>query len=193
MVSQMDLGRHPRIGVWAAAAVMAAVPALAGCSSDSGQDGSGTTTSAGTPAAPLAPLAPLTAVVAAAPTVDGPADPAAAKAQVEKNWAAFFDSKVSVEEKAKVLEHGDFLEPLLGGFAGNTDAAVSSAEVTDVVFTSPTEAQVTYDLLLGGITVISDSKGTAVLEDGVWKVSTKTLCALIELSGSEDTGLLSPC
>ncbi|MEU9255801.1 hypothetical protein AB0D66_28635 [Streptomyces sp. NPDC048270] len=183
----MDLGGHPRIGVWAAAAVLAAVPALVGCSSDADRGSSGTTTSAGVPAAPHA------AVAAAAPAVDGPADPAAAKAEIEKNWAAFFDSKVSVEEKAKVLENGELLEPLLSGFAGNTDAAVSSAEVTDVAFTAPTEAQVTYDLLLGGVPVMPETEGTAVLDDGVWKVSAKTLCALIELSGSEDTGLLSPC
>ncbi|MFD4240766.1 hypothetical protein ACFWP3_04060 [Streptomyces sp. NPDC058525] len=169
----MDLGRHPRIGVWAAAAVLAAVPAL----------GAGSA-AAGTQAAPGTPATPVTAVMAAAPAVDGPADPAKAKAEVEKNWAAFFDSKTSVEEKAKVLENGEFLEPLLGGFAGNTDASVSSAKVTDVAFTSPTQADVTYDLLVGGFPVLPDSKGTAILEDGVWKVSTKTLCALIELSGN---------
>ncbi|OEJ31349.1 hypothetical protein [Streptomyces subrutilus] len=186
----MDLGRHPRIGVWAAAAVLAAVPALAGCSADSGPDRGGTTTSAGVPAAPLTAVR---AAAPAAPAVDGPADPAAAKAQVEKNWAAFFDSKVSVAKKAELLQNGEFLEPLLSGFAGTTDAAVSSAEVTDVVFTAPTEARVTYDLLLGGIPVLPQTEGTAVLEDGVWKVSAKTLCALVELSGSEDTGLLGVC
>ncbi|MGP3685054.1 hypothetical protein ACTVZO_10135 [Streptomyces sp. IBSNAI002] len=168
----MDLGRHPRIGVWAAAAVLAAVPALGAGSAAAGENGSGTTASAGAPAVP------------GAPAVDGPADPAKAKAEVEKNWTAFFDSKVSVEEKAKVLENGEFLEPLLGGFAGNTDASVSSAKVTDVAFTSPTEADVTYDLQVGGFPVLPGSKGTAILEDGVWKVSTKTLCALIELSGN---------
>ncbi|MEU9235912.1 hypothetical protein [Streptomyces subrutilus] len=174
----MDLGRHPRIGVWAAGAVLAAVPVLAGCSSGSGPDRSGTTTSA---------------VGAAAPAVDGPADPAAAEEQIGKNWTAFFDSEVPVERKAELLENGDFLEPLLSGLAGRTDAAETSAEVTDVVFTAPTEAQVTYDLLLGGIPVMPETKGTAVLEDGVWKVSAKTLCALVERSGSEDTGLLSVC
>ncbi|MCX5608765.1 MULTISPECIES: hypothetical protein [unclassified Streptomyces] len=178
----MDLGRHPRIGVWAAAAVLAAVPALAGCSSDSGKNGSGTTTSAGATLMHAVPAALAT------PTGDGPADPAAARAQVEKNWTTFFDSKVSVEEKVKVLENGELLELLLDGFAGNSDAALSSAKVTDVVFDSATEAQVTYDLLVRGVPVLPGSKGTAVLEDGVWKVSTETLCSLVGLSGNAAPG-----
>lgn len=184
----MDLGRHPRIGVWAAAAVLATVPALAGCSSDAGKDASGTTTSAGAPATPGTPATITTPATAVTPTGDGPADPAAARAQVEKNWATFFDSKVSVEDKAEVLENGELLEPLLGGFAGDPNAAASSAKVTDVVFTSPTEARVTYDLLVGGAPALPGSKGIAVLEDGVWKVSAKTLCALIELSGNAAPG-----
>lgn len=166
----MHLGRHhPRIGVMAAAAALAVLPVVVAGSS------------AG--AAPVAATA-ATAFPGAAPAVDGPADPAAAKAQIEKNWTAFFDSKVAVAKKAELLQHGEFLVPLLGGFARDTDTAVSSAEVSDVVFTSPTAARVTYDLLVGGFPVLSGSEGTAVLEDGVWKVSTKTLCALIELSGN---------
>ncbi|MFG2879992.1 hypothetical protein ACGFYU_34105 [Streptomyces sp. NPDC048337] len=169
----MDLGRHPRIGVWAAAALLAAVPALAGCSSDSGNDGGAASPSVSAPGAP---------------TGTGPADPAAAKAQIEKNWVVFFGPKTSMEERVKVLENGETLQPLLAGFAADPMAAKSSAKVTEVVFTSPTEARVTYDLLVGDTPALPGSKGTAVLQDGVWKVSVKTLCGLVELSGNAAPG-----
>ncbi|MFF3624304.1 hypothetical protein [Streptomyces sp. NPDC002467] len=122
--------------------------------------------------------------VVAVPAAGGPADPAAAKAQIEKNWAVFFDPKSTTEQKAAVLEHGDFLEPLLGGLAKLPKADKVSVKVTDVTFTSPTQATVTYDLLVSGTPAMSGNKGIAVLDDGVWKVSLKSLCGLIELSGT---------
>ncbi|MGW6983740.1 hypothetical protein ACWGE1_30575 [Streptomyces sp. NPDC054932] len=122
--------------------------------------------------------------------MDGPADPEAAKEQIEKNWTAFFDPKTPTEKKAELLQHGDVLELLLDGFSAGSEAAKTSVKVTDVTFTSPTEAKVTYDLRVGDETTLPDSKGTVILEDGVWKVSLKTLCELVELSGAEAPPLL---
>ncbi|MGG8407710.1 hypothetical protein ACM614_14360, partial [Streptomyces sp. 12297] len=121
---------------------------------------------------------------AAPASAPGPADPAAAKAEIEKNWTTFFDPKASTAEKTRVLEDGDTVRPLLEGFATDPNAATSSARVTDVTFTSPTDARVTYDLLVGGAPALPAAKGTAVFQDQVWKVSLKTLCALVRLSGN---------
>ncbi|WP_338120184.1 hypothetical protein [Streptomyces agglomeratus] len=120
----------------------------------------------------------------ATPERDAPADPAAARAEVEKNWKTFFDPGTPVNDKAKVLEDGDRMQPLLTAFAKDPNAKRSSATVTDVKFTSATGADVTYDLLVGGQPALPDSKGSAVLQDEVWKVSVKTLCALVQLSGN---------
>ncbi|MBT2406449.1 MULTISPECIES: hypothetical protein [unclassified Streptomyces] len=166
----MVLSRHPRSAAWAAAAVLLLAPAAAGCSSDSGDGGPAQTPSVVVPVVPT-------------PT-SGPTDPAAAKAQIEENWTAFFDGTVPAEEKTRLLENGERLGPLLAGFAADPNAAKSSAKVTAVDFTSATEARVTYDLLVGGTTALPDSKGNSVLQDGVWKVSVKTLCALVKLSGN---------
>ncbi|MFE2329562.1 hypothetical protein ACFXD5_37640 [Streptomyces sp. NPDC059385] len=163
----MGRSGHARSAVWAAAAVLLVAPALAGTAS----------------AAEAGAAVPPSVGAAAVPAADGPADPAAAKAQIEKNWAVFFDPKSSSEEKAAVLEHGDFLEPLLGGLAKLPKADKVSVKVTNVTFTSPTQATVTYDLLVSGTPAMSANKGIAVLDDGVWKVSLKSLCGLIELSG----------
>ncbi|WP_327413116.1 hypothetical protein [Streptomyces sp. NBC_01233] len=168
----MVQSRHPRAAACAAAAVLLAVPAVAGWSPASGPGERG---SPGPPAA----------VAAAVPAVDGPADPEAAKAQIEKNWATFFDPETSVKEKAELLQHGETLAVLLGLFGADANAPETSVEITDITFTSPTEAKVTYDLMVSGIPALEDGKGVAVLDDGVWKVSLKSLCGLIELSGHD--------
>ncbi|MFJ9077191.1 hypothetical protein ACIRO3_18415 [Streptomyces sp. NPDC102278] len=159
---------HPRAVAWAAAATLLLVPATA-CSAGASADGAAGASSA---------LATATATRA-----EGPADPSAAKALIEKNWAAFFDPSVSVDRKVELLQNGGPLKPLLAAVAGDSRAAAVSSEVTEVAFTSPTGAEVTYDLLVSGFPVLSDTKGGAVLEDGVWKVSLTSLCALVELGG----------
>ena len=55
------------------------------------------------------------------------------------------------------------------------------AKVTAVTVTSPTTATVTYNLTAGGSTLLSGQTGTAVYEDGVWKVSDTSLCGLLKL------------
>lgn len=159
---------HSRRVAWAAAAALLLVPATA-CTA--GATGNGVASTSSAPA-------PATAIRA-----DGPADPAAAEAQIEKNWAAFFDPSVSADRKAEVLQNGVLLKPLLAAVADRSEAADVSSEVTGVTFTSPTEAEVTYDLLVSGFPVLSDTKGGAVLEDGVWKVSLRSLCALVKSAG----------
>ncbi|WP_308377872.1 hypothetical protein [Streptomyces sp. ISL-98] len=153
------------------AAVLILVPAAAGCGDD--DDGEETP-----PSPPPATSAPVT------PEGNAPADPAAARAEVERNWKTFFEATATTEEKVKVLQNGEVLRPLLTAFGSDPNAKKSSAKVTDVKFTSATEADVTYDLLVGGQPALPDSKGTSVLQDNVWKVSAKTLCALVKLSGN---------
>ncbi|WP_274562653.1 hypothetical protein [Streptomyces spiramyceticus] len=166
----MVLGRHPRTAAWAVAAVLILVPAAAGCGDDEDPE-----TPPSPPPATSAPVIPQT---------DAPAEPVAAKAEIEKNWKTFFDATATTEEKVKVLQNGEALRPVLIAFGSDPNAKKSSAKVTDVKFTSATEADVTYDLLVGGQPALPDSKGTSVLQDKVWKVSAKTLCALVKLSGN---------
>ncbi|MFI8964158.1 hypothetical protein ACIGO8_18815 [Streptomyces sp. NPDC053493] len=157
-----------RAAVLAAAAALVLVPVAAGCSDDGGGTSSGGTES----------TAPLT------PGADEPADPAAAKAEIARNWAAFFDPKTPVAERVKLLENGEKMAPVLGAFAGDKNAAQTAAKVKAVEFTSAAGANVTYDLLVGGNPALPDAKGTSVLQNGTWKVSVQTLCGLVQLSGA---------
>ncbi|MFE0701755.1 hypothetical protein [Streptomyces sp. NPDC058872] len=147
-----------------AVAVLVLAPALAGCSDDGGTTGDTT-----------APSAPSGG--------EEPADPVLAKAEITKNWTAFFDPNTPLAEKVKLLENGEQMQPVLGAFAGDKNAAATSAKVTGIEFTSATDANVTYDLLVGGAPALPDSQGTSVLQNDTWKVSVKTLCGLVELSG----------
>ncbi|MFH9014244.1 hypothetical protein ACH4C6_23045 [Streptomyces sp. NPDC017943] len=155
----------------AAAVVLALVPALAACSDDSGGGG---------PSTPPTPTAERTTSAPAS----APADRAAAEAEIRQNWQKFFDPGTSTEDKQAVLENGDRLGPVLRAFSGDERGGQVRAQVDKVEFTSATGADVTYTLTLKGATVLPDASGSAVEQDGTWKVSARTLCALVQLSGN---------
>lgn len=184
VVSQMVLGsdlergnatggpRTARRGTAIAAAlILALAPAMAACSDDSG---------GGSEATPPTPTAERTTSAPAS----APADRAAAEAEIRQNWQKFFDPKTSTEEKQAVLENGDRMGPVLQAFSGDERGGQVQAKVTKVEFTSATGADVTYTLTLKGATALPDASGSAVEQDGTWKVSAKTLCALVQLSGN---------
>ncbi|MER7520595.1 hypothetical protein [Streptomyces sp. NPDC126499] len=157
-----------RAAALAAAAVLVLTPTLASCGDDNGGNGGRTE--------PPSTTLPTMAAQ--------PVDPAAAKAEITKNWTAFFDPKTPNAERIRLLENGARMAPVLAAFAGDKNAAASSAKVKGIEFTSPSDANVTYDLLVGGKPALPDAKGTSVLQDDTWKVSVRTLCGLVQLSGA---------
>ncbi|MFF5937469.1 hypothetical protein [Streptomyces sp. NPDC012508] len=172
MVLKRRGGRpRSRIAALAAASVLVLGPALVACGDDGGDADSAATESAATETAAAEP-----------------ADPAAARAEITKNWTAFFDPKTPVAERAELLENGEQMRPALEALLGNEAAAAATAKVKTIEFTSPNDANVTYDLLVSGSPAVADSKGTSVFQEDTWKVSTKTLCGLAQLSGATVPG-----
>ncbi|MGW7411915.1 hypothetical protein [Streptomyces sp. NPDC054863] len=186
VVGAMLVGRNSRTAACAAAAVLLLASGATACGDDGGDPPR--TPENSVSATPSADAGTGTGGVDPQPSdsasASGPADTTAARRQVEKNWTTFFDPAVSTDEKAKVLENGTLLKPLLMAFNNDKRGGQSSAQVKDVRFNSVTQAEVTYDLLLDGTPVLPGSKGTAVLQDNTWKVSVKSLCALVKLSGN---------
>ncbi|MFD0314048.1 hypothetical protein [Streptomyces flavalbus] len=182
----MVLGSDPRRGTRARATALAAAlllflgPALAACGDDEG---------GGSESTPPTPTAQRTTTGAAT----APADAAQAEREIKDNWRKFFDPGTSLEEKQTVLENGDQMAPVLRAFSGDERGGQVQAEVTEVEFTSATGANVTYTLTLRGATALPDASGTAVEQDGTWKVSAKTLCALVRLSGDGSTAPVPGC
>ncbi|MFJ8587200.1 hypothetical protein ACIRD2_21480 [Streptomyces sp. NPDC093595] len=162
-----SLRTHRRTAALAAAGVLLVVPAAAACG---GGNGNGQSESS------------PTATATSPQATDRPADAAAARQQIEKNWTAFFDPATPVDRKAELLENGDRLRPVLQAFAADPQAARTSVKVQDVTFTAADRADVTYDVLVGGSPALPGAKGTAVHHEGTWKVSVTTLCALVRLS-----------
>ncbi|GAA3147524.1 hypothetical protein ACFQ0X_34120 [Streptomyces rectiviolaceus] len=167
----------------AAAAVLLVAPAAVACGDDSGGGGESD---------PPKPSAEKTTqeVPSQAPSDDAsaPADPAAAEKEVKENFEKFFDPAVSMKDKEAVLENGPKMRAVLKSFSGDERGKQVSADVNKVEFTSATEADVTYALTLKGATALPDASGTSVNQDDTWKVSVKTLCALVKLSGNESPG-----
>lgn len=118
---------------------------------------------------------------ASATATSPPADSGAAEQQIRQNWEKFFAPGTSAADKAKLLENGDHLGPLLAAFSGDPRVGQVRAKVGQVRVTSATAAEVTYTLSLQGTDVLPNTLGTSVLQNQVWKVSVKSLCALIAL------------
>ena len=161
------VGGRSRLAALAAAAVLVVTPVAVGCSDD-GNDSGGTS-----------PTPTQTQT-----QTDAPADPVAAKAEIAKNWTVFFNPNTSVDDRVAVLENGEQMRPVLAAFGSDPNAAKASAKVTAVSFTAVDKADVTYDLLVGGAPAVPNAKGTSVEQDGTWKVSVQTLCALVKQSGN---------
>ncbi len=179
VVSQMVLGsdlKRRNGGRGLVVGVLLLASALTACSDDSG---GGDTTP---------PTPSVETSTSAEPSPTAPDDPTAAEQEIKRNWVKFFDPAVPVAEKRAVLENGDRMGQVLDGFSGDERGGQVEAKVSKVEFTSPTEANVTYTLTLKGATVMPDAAGTAVEQDDVWKVSVKTLCGLVGLSGNASPG-----
>lgn len=165
----MAFGARVRSVAWAAAAVLFMSAGAVACG---GGDGGGESSPSATPTEETT-----------SKRSDEPSDPAAARQQVTSNWEKFFDPSTSVEERLDLLEGGGRLRPVFEAFGGDERIRQVKANVKKVDFTSPTRANVTYDLTLEGRTAAPDTTGVSVDEDGTWKVSAKSFCGLVQQSG----------
>ncbi|MDH6576841.1 hypothetical protein [Kitasatospora sp. MAP5-34] len=185
---------HPRNRRRAANALLAVLlltATSAACSSSkstsSASSASASASASASSSASTSTGASSSASAGASATGTAPADPVAATAAVKTNWEKFFDPATPLTAKAALLENGDQLMPLLQGFAQDPRVGQVKAQVNNVAFTSPTNATVTYALSLQGNVVEPAATGTAILDNGTWKVSRSTLCGLVTQSGN--TGL----
>ncbi|EPH44626.1 hypothetical protein STRAU_2339 [Streptomyces aurantiacus JA 4570] len=177
-----------RSAALSAAAVLLIAPAAVACGDDSGGDDSA-------PPKPSVETADEKPADGASETADSeapggsePADPAAAENEVRKNFEKFFDPDTSLRDKEAVLENGPKMREVLQSFSGDERGKQVGAKVGKVEFTSATEADVTYALTLKGATALPTASGTSVNQNDTWKVSVKTLCALVKLSGNASPG-----
>jgi hypothetical protein len=128
------------------------------------------------------PSTPSTTAASPTPAATAPADVVAATQQVTKNWEAFFAPATPTPERLNYLEDAPKLGTAID-IAAKTQAATGpqSAKVVSVTFAKPTEATVTYNLLINNQVVLPNATGKAVLVENVWRVSKVTFCSLVQL------------
>jgi hypothetical protein len=164
-----------RRAILAPALVLALAAAVAACSSSSSSSSSSSAPAASAPATSAA----VSTSAPAATNTSG------AVAQITTNWEKFFASSTPVSEKVTLLQNGNVFSGAISGLTSLVSGL--GAKVTGVTLNSPTSATVTYNLTAAGSSLLSGQTGTAVYENGVWKVGDASLCGLLKLvpGGSE--------
>jgi hypothetical protein len=148
--------------------------AVTACSS-SGSSSSSSAASSGTPSSAPVSSAP----VSSAPASSSSSGNSAAVAQITANWEKFFNSSTPNSERVTLLQNGSTFAGAISGLTSLVSGL--GAKVTGVTLTSATTATVKYDLTAGGTSLLNNQTGTAVLDNGVWKVGDASLCGLIKL------------
>jgi hypothetical protein len=117
-----------------------------------------------------------------------------AAATIKANWEAFFNPKTPVTKRVSLLQDGQTFASVIKSQAGSGLAASASAKVTKVTLVSPTQAKVTYSILVSGQPVLSGQTGVAIKQGGTWKVGVASFCGLLAVeNGGKTTGLPAAC
>ena len=157
---------------------LALAATMAACSSSSSSSATAEPSSA-------VPASSSSAVPSAPASSSSPAAASGnAKAQITANWEAFFNGQTSAAKKISLLQNGQKFASVINAQAGSGLASSAGAKVTAVVVNSATSATVTYDITLSGATALGNQTGTAVYEDGTWKVGDVSFCQLLKLENA---------
>ena len=148
--------------------------AVSACSSSSSSSSSSTASS------------PASSSVSATPVSSAPASSAssgnsAAVAQITANWEKFFNASTPLSQRVALLQNGSSFSSAIDSFSKLPLANGIGAKVTGVTVTSATMATVTYSIVSGSTTLLGGQTGTAVYQDGMWKVGDASLCNLFKL------------
>jgi hypothetical protein len=124
----------------------------------------------------------------------GPSHNLSTDAAISANWTAFFSAKTPVAKRISLLQNGQQFASIIQSQAGKGLASEASANVTGVEQLNPTTAKVVYDILLAGVPALKAQSGTAVLQNGTWKVGVTSFCGLlITEAGGTAKGLPAAC
>jgi hypothetical protein len=130
----------------------------------------------GSPAGPK----PTTSATAAAEPVSGPA----AVAAITANWKTVFNGKASIPSRLALVQDGPQVAAFVQAQAKTSFGAAASgstATISSVTITSPTQATVHYQVLLLGTPLLKNQVGAAVYLNGIWKVAIASFCGLAYL------------
>lgn len=174
-----------RIAVPLLGLTLTATAAACSSSSTSAAGAPSASAPASSSAAASAPPSSSAPASSSAPSSSAPAAAGGnAKALITANWEAFFNGSTSAAKKISVLQNGDKFSAIIKAQAGSGLASTAGAKVTAVVVNSATSATVSYNITLSGATALANQTGTAVYEDGIWKVGDVSFCQLLKLENN---------
>jgi hypothetical protein len=150
--------------------------AVSACSSSSSSSSSSSASSASSSSAPVS-----SAPVSSAPASSSSSGNSAAVAEITTNWEKFFNASTPLSQRVALLENGSSFSSAIDSFSKLPLANGIGAKVTGVTVTSATMATVTYSIVSGSTTLLGGQSGTAVYQDGTWKVGDASLCNLFKL------------
>ena len=128
-------------------------------------------------------LAPLLVAVLALAACGGGGGGSSDTDQIKSAYATLFSGKSSVPDRVAVLQNGPRFKALVTSFANNPLAKNVSATVSSVTLQGANNAKVVYTVKLGG-SALPQQTGTAVKQNGTWKVGYLGLCKLVALGGT---------
>ena len=105
------------------------------------------------------------------------------RTQIIKSYETFFAGKTPVAKRVALLQDGQRYKALVTSFANNPLAKNVNVKVSSVTVQGPNSAKVVYTVKLGSAGLPKQT-GTAVRQNGVWKVGDASLCKLVALQGS---------
>jgi hypothetical protein len=134
----------------------------------------------GSPSAKPASPKPTVSATTAAEPASGPA----AVAAITANWKTVFNGKAPIPRRLALVQDGPQVAAFVQAQAKTSfgaAAAGSTATVSSVTITSPSQATVHYEVLLLGTPLLKNQVGTAVYLNGIWKVAIASFCGLAYL------------
>jgi hypothetical protein len=105
------------------------------------------------------------------------------EAQIKSAYETFFSPKTSLSGRVAVLQNGAQFKPVIQSFASNPLAQSVTVTVPSVTLRGANKADVVYVIKFAG-SALPKQNGTAVRENGTWKVGYASLCKLVALQGS---------
>ena len=105
-------------------------------------------------------------------------------AAIKANWQTVFNGKAPIPSRLALVQDGSQVAAFVEAQANTSfgaAAAGSTATITSVTITSPSQATVDYQVLLLGTPLLKHQVGTAVYLDGTWKVAIASFCGLTYL------------
>lgn len=132
---------------------------------------------------PAASPSPRTPVASPSVTPGGTALTGTA-ATIKTNWQTFFSGQTDAAKKISLLQNGQTFAPYINSQASSSLSKSAAAQVSNVTGITSSSATVHYSILLGGTPALSGQTGTAVLQNGTWKVGDVSFCKLLTLENA---------